>query len=122
MQYIYQVIFTSLVVSNSYVCFPSWIKTLSSTSPFLSRTVFCRKHSVPLCSVIRLLILNFVCIDEVQWGRIPFKQMVQKVKRAGRQQQFKTSNDSENNIKEPYSSHSYYKPEVTDSLNVSIFA
>ena len=48
--------------------------------------------------------------------------MVQKVKRAGRQQQFKTLNDSENNIKEPYSSHSYYKPEVTDSLNVSIFA
>lgn len=123
MQYVYQVIFTSLVVSNSCVCFPSWIKTLSSTSPFLSRTVFCRKHSVPLCSVIRLLILNFVCIDEAQWGRIPFKQMVQKVKRAGRQQQFKTTlNESENDIKDPYSSHSHYKPEVTDSFNVSIFA
>lgn len=121
MQYIYQVIFASLVVSNSCVYFPSWIRTLSSTSPFLSRTVFCRKHSVPLCSAIRLLMLNFVCIDEVQRGRIPFKQMVQKVKRAGRQQQFKTNEESENDIKEPYSRHSDYKPEVTDSFNVSIF-
>lgn len=55
-----------------------------------------------------------MCIDEVQRGRIPFKTNGTESEETGRQQQFKTN--GRNDIKEPYSRRSDYKPEVMDSF------
>lgn len=80
------------------------------SEPFLNASILQQMLCI-FYSVFTLFIFNFVCEDEVQWGRTPPKQMVQNVKRSDCNSS-KQMNDSD--LKEPSSSHNYYKPEVTD--------
>lgn len=85
--------------------------------PFLNASILQQILCIAY-SVVTLFIFNFVYADEVQWGRTPPKQMVRKVKRSDHSSS-KLMND--NDIKEPSSSHNYYKPEVTNFFKYRYF-